>query len=457
MFKKYFFFVFFLIAISFADHDAVAKGIDKVQFSNLVVEKFNLSETDTFLFDILPNDNDYYAISSMGYAFPGIMFDGKQWYSKKEEVLTKEMAVNSLMRTIKIPLFDQECYVNGVINYSPYICSSIRYLILNSDDLRNLEKEITNKEAIFLLNKFHNFFEKTDLQDKFNYKFFNKEARFVLNSRGTESKNQSYFPDGPLQSALSGSVAVPENSKFHQYQGILGSVDLYSNNVNAVGVWGAAKSFIDKGRVWGGFLSANSFKEGNDSQVIGLEIDTINYAKNGEFPNQSKIGLQIVGIGKKNNTAGIEILSDNVAKWYNGILIEENAITENGTILGVAQKSTMKTGIDLSNSHFTDSAIRIKNGEYLRFDSEENKQNPALIYSSMDNPSKLVIRAGVGGIEIRDNSEKKILFSSNDGTILFSNLTNIIFLFCNVFILVLNYLIYKNKKKRSYVNSPLFK
>lgn len=143
--------------------------------------------------------------------------------------------------------------------------------------------------------------EATSLIDKFkqpnaallaNVSVFSKETR-VEKHLPKYDLTQEYFPDGPLQSAFSAKVYVPGYSQYHQYQGVKGEIVLELKEVNAVSIWGSTTSLIDKGKIWGGFMSAAAVNDTQqDIQVVGTEIDVINNAKDGASPNQ-KLGYRL--------------------------------------------------------------------------------------------------------------------------------------------------------------------
>jgi len=144
-------------------------------------------------------------------------------------------------------------------------------------------------------------------------------------AKNNSSNVQSYFPDGPLYNGFSRTLNVPSYSSFHQYTSIYGSTTNSSSKVNAIGLWGNASSIAEGSKVWGGFFTTSN-KVGLDAQLVGVEIDVLNYAKPGIPPNASKVGLQVVTIGDSDSSASIEILSDHKSRWRNGILFQDGAI-----------------------------------------------------------------------------------------------------------------------------------
>lgn len=200
------------------------------------------------------------------------------------------------------------------------------------------------------------------------------------------------------------------------YQSVIIELINERKDTNAVSLWSDAKSITDNGRVWGGFLSARSdLKEGEDSQLIGLEIDVLNGGLRGEYPNHSKVGLQIVGFGNLNTNA-IEVLSDNEGLWQNIINVQNGTVERNGTVIGVAQKSPINIGIDFSNTPFDRAAMLVSNNSKLSFISKQG--NDASIYTDDIGNGYLAIQTGKEGIRfINNENSANILTIKADGTI----------------------------------------
>jgi len=234
--------------------------------------------------------------------------------------------------------------------------------------------------------------------------------RVVRRNHQLGSGETQYFPDGPLQTTLMGADNVPPTSTDHQVEGVLGIVSNRSTRTNAVGVWGTASSDAPGARVWGGFFSARTPNDiGADAQVIGLEVDTLNWAKDGVSPNASKVGVQIVGIGNFLTTNAVEILATEKARWVNGIVFQESSVAEKGTLIGAAGAGPYRLGLDLSHSNFTDAAIRIGLGQKIRLDSSAG---PALFYTTKvkDGQDALIIQIPDGGL-IFHNSKGETIFT----------------------------------------------
>lgn len=189
-------------------------------------------------------------------------------------------------------------------------------------------------------------------------------------------------------------------------------------DTNAVAFWADAMSVVDKGRVWGGFISARSeFKTaGADSQLIGLEIDVLNAGLPGVYPNASKVGLQIVGFGNPNTNA-IEIAVDGPrAAFQNIINIQPNALAADGAVIGMTPQNAGR-GIDFYGSHFADAAFLVSANQKFVFRSAG--LGDASIYRDEFSNGYLVLQAGPPGLRIT-NSENStnLLIVQADGDLI---------------------------------------
>lgn len=227
----------------------------------------------------------------------------------------------------------------------------------------------------------------------------------------------------------------------NHYQNLLSEVWSFSPTVNAVALWGDSGAFYPGARSWGGFLSARSwpvhwgeylppgtpnFEDKDfDAALVGLEVDVLNNGMpQGTVSKQvgiplSKIGVQVVGFGKT-NTAAVELRSEDSddgarkvnerrGTWHYGI-IEHNALNQDSTFL-ITTTPTSKTGLDMSRTRFTDSAIKINSdgaGTGIGF------SHSGEFYSQGD---KLVTRIGVGGLSIVSPQGKEIVAIDKDGQI----------------------------------------
>jgi len=233
-----------------------------------------------------------------------------------------------------------------------------------------------------------------------------------------------YFANEPNNSTLLAADSVPSNVSHAQDQAIAGLIDNHSPNVNAVGVWGGARALAEGSRAWGGFFNVSNSNFGSgyasqapkDAQLIALEVDVINWGLPGVYPNHSKVGLQIVGLGEALNTNAIEILSSEKGKWVNGIVFMPNSIAENGTVIGIDGKVECELGIDFANTKFKDAAMRIGPGQKIRMDGSNG--NASIIYREAESPDQLVLVAGTGGLKVMDNTGTRVLLELlPDGTL----------------------------------------
>lgn len=229
----------------------------------------------------------------------------------------------------------------------------------------------------------------------------------------------------------------PENKKRAQtseefanthnhYQNLLSEVWSFSPTINAVALWADSGAFHPGARSWGGFLSARSwpvhwneyvppgaagFKDEDfDAALVGLEVDVLNggmphgmVSKSVGIP-LSKVGVQIVGFGKRNTTA-LELRSEDSddhgkktderrGTWHYG-LIDHNALSSESTFL-ITTTPEVRTGVDFSSTTFSDSALKIK-GAGSRSGVTFNNYAGGEIYSE---GGRLHLRGGMSGLSI---------------------------------------------------------
>jgi hypothetical protein len=189
-------------------------------------------------------------------------------------------------------------------------------------------------------------------------------------------------------------------------------------DTNAVALWADAKSIVSKGRVWGGFISARSgfASPTDDSQLIGLEIDVLNAGKPGVFPNDSKVGLQIVGFGNRNTNA-IEILNEQKGEgeFENGINFQPGAISKDGAIFGVGPQSS-RYGLNLLGSRFSEAAVIVSENQKIVFRAEGRRD--ASIYRDEFSDGHLVLTAGPGGMRVTNaENTSNLLIIHPDGKV----------------------------------------
>ena len=281
--------------------------------------------------------------------------------------------------------------------------------------------------------------------------FRSSGLRIYRGMTGVSGEKQNYFPLGPLESVVEVGLEIPETSYTHQSEGVYSTVNNSSKTTNAVALWGEAVSNAPEARVWGGFLTATS-KEGMDSQLVGLEVDVTNDSLPGISPNESKVGMQIVALGTYECTNGIELLAAGNSSWNNGILISDGTISESGAIIGSSQTTPIKTGIDFTNTPFTNAAVAISNNSKITMQSKSG--NPAAIYTDDIDDGYLVLQAGRSGVRITNNeNDKNLMVIHAAGTIEadFPNSNTsenrgMIILLAVIMIGFFGYIIYLNKK-----------
>lgn len=204
---------------------------------------------------------------------------------------------------------------------------------------------------------------------------------------------------GHVGSTFVTGARVPASSTDTQDEATLATIDNYSLKTNGVALWGQGVSRAPGARIWGGFFSVYNQVHA-DAQEVGVEVDTINRALPGVYPNKAKDGIQVVGIGSAANTNALEILGDGTGNWTNGIVFDASSVTPTGTLIGEAGKGPYKLGLDFGNATFTDAAIQVGPGQHIRLNTAHGA---AVLYTR---GNRLVIQAPSGGIEF-DNAQGK--------------------------------------------------
>lgn len=217
----------------------------------------------------------------------------------------------------------------------------------------------------------------------------------------------------------------------NHYQNFLCETFNFSRNLNAVSIWGDSGAFVPGAKSWGAFFSARSwpvkwngytpedcFTYDNadfDAALVGIEVDVLNNGldwrtKSGLLSNSmAKVGVQIVGFGKK-NTAAIEIRSEDSddpsnspetrrGAWEWGI-IARNCLHSNSTVL-YSENGLVKKGIDFGKTCFTEGAFIISGRgpeSGIIFDNADSGQ----IYS--DGEGNMTVKIGRAlRVEINDD------------------------------------------------------
>jgi hypothetical protein len=200
------------------------------------------------------------------------------------------------------------------------------------------------------------------------------------------------------------------------YQTFLAELISRRADTNAVALWADTMSRVDRGRVWGAFASARSeLPPGQDSQLIGLEIDVLNGGLPGRYPHASKVGLQVVGFGAENTNA-IEVLTEGSTsgQFVNVFNVQPGTTTPDGTIFGIApQRAAL--GLNLEGSTFSDSAILLSDLARISF-RDGARGGDAAIYRDAFDRGHLVLQAGPAGLRVTDSGNTANLFRlSADG------------------------------------------
>ena len=248
-----------------------------------------------------------------------------------------------------------------------------------------------------------------------------------------------------MQPAPYGESLTSENYR-HQhnhYQNLLSEVFNFSDSLNAVAIWGDSGAFVPGAKSWGGFFSARSWPvkwdsytpagadnytdDNFDAALVGVEVDVLNSGRDWDDPSpllktsMAKVGVQIVGFGKR-NTAAVEIRtedsddpsktsSDRKGAWKWGMIVR-NALHEDSTLIH-CENGKIKRGLDMSMSTFTDGAVLItsagpKSG--ITFDQGSSGE----IYSEED--GTLVVKGGANGVRI-ELQQGEFFSISSDGSI----------------------------------------
>lgn len=225
----------------------------------------------------------------------------------------------------------------------------------------------------------------------------------------------------------------------NHYQNLLCETFNFSPDLNAVSIWGDSGAFVPGAKSWGAFFSARSWpvkwdgyspeyswkfeNKDFDAALVGVEIDVLNAGRDWDDPSpllsssMAKIGLQIVGFGKR-NTAAIEVRTEDSddpkntpekrrGAWKWGMIVR-NALHEGSTLIH-CENGKIKRGVDLSMSTFTEGALLISSGDDksgILFDHG----NSGKIYA--DKEGTLVLQSGNTGLKIVINNQDYINIST---------------------------------------------
>ena len=246
------------------------------------------------------------------------------------------------------------------------------------------------------------------------------DSRFYCHGghpRCQSEPSQYRYPQFHGESGIGGfagfSDVLANGPHLTQYQTFLSELESYRPNTNAVALWSDAAARVDGARVWGAFISARSgLLPGNDAQLIGLEVDVLNDGKDGISPAQSKVGVQIVGFGKKNTNA-LEIMSQSPSsgRFMNGVTIASGAIDRDGTVIGVGSQKA-RVGLNLEHSAFADSAVLLSPDSPITF--RQAGLADAKIYRDKFGKGSLVLRAAPDGIRLTTSHDSANILAIDD-------------------------------------------
>jgi len=209
-----------------------------------------------------------------------------------------------------------------------------------------------------------------------------------------------------------------------------------------VAIWGDSGAFVPGAKSWGGFFSARSWPvrwkgytpanvnyESNefDAALIGIEVDILNAGRDAldsapQFKDSlAKIGIQIVGFGKR-NTAAVEIRtedSDDAKRnstnrrgaWHWGVIIR-GALHEKSTVL-YAENGAVHRGLDLWQTICRDGALLIA-GQGRRTGIRFDEKFGGEVYQDVD--GTLVMEGGHSGVRLQTETGEFLALRA-DGTI----------------------------------------
>lgn len=266
-------------------------------------------------------------------------------------------------------------------------------------------------------------------------------------SHDTRIENWKGEPYAPVDLKYGHVLSSEHYRHMHNhYQNLLCEVYNFSDRVNAVAIWGDSAALVPAAKSWGAFFSARSWpdktlgilpetvkdynKEDFDAALVGTEIDVLNYGQDDGTispitgTNLSKIGLQIVGFGKR-NTAAIEIRTEDTddperapyirrGAWRFGI-IARNCLHED-SVLFHCENGVARKGLDFTYTTFREGAVDIKtDGEHTGF--RFNSGMGGEFYSRQtESGDALNIRLGTGGLNIlsQDGKETLVAFDKDN-------------------------------------------
>jgi hypothetical protein len=222
-----------------------------------------------------------------------------------------------------------------------------------------------------------------------------------------------------------------------------------------VALWGDSRAIADKSKAWGGFFSARAnyqdfqkpdyapyvpeglnldYGEEFDAQLIGIEVDVLNEAKPGVWPNMSKVGVQIVGFANPNSMA-IEVRCEDTDRdvpqrrgVFESALYVKNSLADYGRMI-VADFQKAKIGIDFRQPLFSEGAIALRS-EQIGTGIVYNNGRSGELYGGRrwpgfeDERNWLSMRAGTGGVRVvsHDNTKELLAIDNHGGIYLWGDL-----------------------------------
>jgi len=194
-----------------------------------------------------------------------------------------------------------------------------------------------------------------------------------------------------MQDAPLGQMSVEVYRDAHNHHQLVhAEISNFSKDLNGVAIWGDSGAFAPGAKGWGAFFSARSYpvkwlgytpeklfhydeKTEFDAGLIGIEVDVLNNGlpwdqkMPGAAHAYAKVGVQIVGFGKR-NTAAIEIRTEDSddptrgpdtrrGAWHWGIIMR-NSLDSESTVMLSANGHILR-GIDFDLTTFKEGAIRI--------------------------------------------------------------------------------------------------
>lgn len=228
---------------------------------------------------------------------------------------------------------------------------------------------------------------KTPRNDGLFYQYFKMtnplRSNFIFSDVLTPSDTWYTWKGQPIE-RVDTSKTTPENYHHghNHYQNILSEVLNFTRGANAVPIWGDGFAAAHGANAWGGFMSARSAcgegglmpryvppgldrgcGEGFDAQLTGLEVDVLNGAKPGVFPNMAKHGVQVVGFGNPNSHA-LSVIVENFNRepefqrgHFESILYAQSSLHPDYGRFMVTDFDKSMMGFDFRRTLFTQGAM----------------------------------------------------------------------------------------------------